>query len=99
MPFADALPVLQDALLFNYGDSSAVYRAADNGDRFPVAAIIRPFVKNEPTTQALIAQSGIPIAPKRGDMIETGALIYAIVDIASDETFWMLSVRLKSKTA
>lgn len=98
MLFADALPVLQDALLLTYGDSSAVYRVAENGDRFPVTAIIRPITGDDATTQALIARNGIPVTPRTADAIEQDDLVYSISGVQFDDIFWTLSLRLMART-
>lgn len=99
MLFADALPVLQDALLLTYGDSSAVYRVAENGDRLPITAIIHPMTGDDATTRALIAQDGIAITPVKGDVIEHGGFTYAVSDVQFDETFWVLAIRMRGRIA
>jgi hypothetical protein len=99
MLFADALPVLQDALLLTYGDSSAIYRAIANNDRIPITAIIRPMTGDDATTRALIAQNGIPITPVKGDVIEHGGFTYAVSDVQFDETFWILAIRMRGRIA
>lgn len=93
--FSAALPALRRV----FGET-VVYRNS-GGDRRSVEGIIHVLGDNADARERAtgwIERSLLPHAPTSGDVIEHGSETYGVGTVDSDEVFWILGLRLRSKT-
>lgn len=95
--FAEALPVLRDAICDVFGDGSVILERVVNRERIPVTAAVH-ILSGDPAVraQALISIASLGVTPERGDILEQGNQRYAVIGVESDEIFWTLSLRLSA---